>query len=235
MQQFEGGEKQNQMLREGDPDFQAKILAKMHERFASWLAPQLAIALEDCTRAPEIIAMALGVAIQMEMLGTSHEAGVNGKETKEFQAELDQINDTIAKVRAKCMKSYKVDGVYWGAYHLTGTICGFDQPFTLNAKANLGGASATGAFVFTPSGDSGGAWAYEGSMQGLRYHGSSTYQLAGLDADAPAIEMITGHNWSIELPPPVSRTMPLGEGHHLGDGGLQRITLERDPTACPQP
>ena len=139
--------------------------------------------------------------------------------------------DALQKIKAKldqCNAAYKVDGVYWGVYHLTGTICSLDKSFTLNAEA--GPISAAGAFVFSAAGASSGAWSYEGLMGGLKYNGSSTYQIEGVAEDAPVIVMNTGSNWSVTAPN--LGTMPLGEGIHLGNGGDERIKLDSAPEEC---
>ncbi len=125
-------------------------------------------------------------------------------------------------------QSYRVDGVYWDVYYLTGTICSLDKSFTLNADANP--ISAAGAFVFSPAAASSGAWSYNGLMEGLMYNASSTYQIEGVAEGAPVIVMNLGSNWSISTP---AGTFPLGGGSHLA-GGSERIKLDPAPEACGQ-
>jgi hypothetical protein len=132
--------------------------------------------------------------------------------------------------------SFTVDGVYWGAYHLTGTICALDQPFTLKAEQSLGGEPGVGEFVFTPSSASGGAWKYDGTMCGqgicLTVNGSSTYQLDSRGADVPTFQVDPGSNWTVTAP--LVGTIPLGEGNHLGV--VETIILTPlDPNECSQP
>jgi hypothetical protein len=171
MQEMMGRERQSQVWTgEADANFAAKILAIMHERFASWLAPQLAIALEDCSKAPEIMARAIAAARQMELMGTTNEPGIYGKETKEFQAELDQISDTIAKVRAKCMKSYEASGM------ASGMVCDLGQPFELTVHA-----STDFPAEFHPSGPRAGTGTYDWNAYGTHWTGSGPYTVSGSD------------------------------------------------------
>jgi hypothetical protein len=132
--------------------------------------------------------------------------------------------------------SFTVDGIYWGAYHLTGTICALDRPFTLKAEQSLGGEPGVGEFVFTPSSASGGSWKYDGTMCGqgicLTVNGSSTYQLDSSGTDVPTIQVNPGSNWTVTAP--VVGTVPLGEGNHLGV--IETIILTSlDTNGCSQP
>ncbi len=130
--------------------------------------------------------------------------------------------------------AYEVDGVYWGAYHLKGTICGFDRPFTLQADQSLGGQPGVGEFVFTPTSASGGDWKYTGTMCGqgacLSVDASSTFELASMADEPPAIRMDPGSNWTVTAP--IVGTLPLGAGRHLGSA-IETVTLEPATAACP--
>jgi hypothetical protein len=127
-----------------------------------------------------------------------------------------------SKVR-KCPPRYKVEGVYWDAYHLTGTICnGLDKPFVLEADANLAGAHMVGQFTLTPMGASGGNWSFSGAMEGLPVSASGNFSMEGVAGGAPAVSM-GGGSWTIT--PPLVGSMPLGPGgEHLGT--IERIELE---------
>jgi len=128
--------------------------------------------------------------------------------------------------------AYEVDGVYWGAYHLTGTICGLEEPFTLHAEQNLGGEPGVGEFVFTPTSISGGDWKYAGTMCGegtcFTVDGSSTFQWEDGAEEAPGILMDSGSNWTVTAP--LVGTFPLGEGRHLGT--TETIKLEPASAEC---
>lgn len=130
---------------------------------------------------------------------------------------------------------YRVDGVYWGAYHLTGTVCALDKTFTLKAEQSLGGQPGVGEFVFTPAGGSSGNWKYAGTMCGegicFAVNGSGTFQLDGIRDGKPAIRMNPG-NWTATAPPPLGETYPLGPGgQHLGI--VETIKLEPTTEGCP--
>ena len=212
VREYLGRERQAQLLgQETDPDFESRMMGFSREAYDSFIAPQLPTALNDCAAAPAILSRALGWSRQVQLMW--------GQER--FSAEIQKIYDTIDQVRINCT-NYRADGVYWGAYHLSGLVCALDRPFTLNAEANLGGAAATGAFKFAPSGRTGGTWSFAGSMDGLPYNGSSTYELEGLTFGTPVIVMNPGSNWTISAPG--LGTFPLGEGAHLG-GESARIDL----------
>ncbi len=132
--------------------------------------------------------------------------------------------------------SFKVDGVYWGAYHLSGTICALGQPFTLKAEQSLGGRPGVGEFVFTPTSASGGNWKYDGTMCGvegcLTVNGSSTFILDGSGAEVPTIQVDPGSNWTVSAP--VVGSIPLGGGQHLRI--VEAIILTPlDTNECSQP
>lgn len=96
----------------------------------------------------------------------------------------------------------KVDGTYWDRYQLTGVICSLQQPFTLQAKANLAGVAASGVFSFTPDETVGGTWRYAGVMAGLgSYSGNGRYQLNGAGTESPALQMDPGNGtWTLLIP-----------------------------------
>jgi hypothetical protein len=101
MQQFEGRERQAQLLGQGDNvTFGETLIAATHRAFRDFLVPQLAIALADCSRAPAILARALGAKRQMEIMGTQNAAG--GASSNVFQAELDQLQRTMQQVATNC-------------------------------------------------------------------------------------------------------------------------------------
>jgi hypothetical protein len=206
-----------------DPAFGERMRGFLREAYDSFIAPQLPTALTDCAAAPAILSKALGWSRQVQlMLGETA-----------FTAEIDKIYETIDQVRINCT-NYRVDGVYWGAYHLTGLVCKLDKPFTLNSEANLGGAAATGAFKFTPSGRTGGTWSFAGLMEGLQYNASSTYELAGLTVGAPVIVMNPGSNWTITVlaPVQVAGTYPLGGGTHLGSESARIDLVAVETNEC---
>jgi hypothetical protein len=98
------------------------------------------------------MARAIAVARQMELMGTTNEPGLYGKETKEFQSELDQISDTIAKVRAKCSRGYRVEQSgpdSWLRWY--GVICSLEKPFTLYGINTVGDTHPTFDTDFKPS------------------------------------------------------------------------------------
>jgi hypothetical protein len=151
-------------------------------------------------------------------------------------ATIDVSSPESVTLEWHALASFKVDGVYWVAYHLTGTICALDQPFTLKAEQSLGGQPGVGEFVFSPTSASGGDWKYDGTMCGeggcLTVNGSSTFQLDNSVAEAPVINVDPGSNWTVTAP--VVGTVPLGEGRHLGIVGTI-ILIPLDTNECSQP
>ena len=109
----------------------------------------------------------------------------------------------------------KVDGTYWDKYQLTGVICSLEKPFTLQAKANLAGALASGVFSFTPDETVGGTWRYAGVIEGFAsYSGNGRYQLNGAGTESPALQMDPGNGtWLAQIPR--IGVGPLGNGNHL--------------------
>ena len=126
----------------------------------------------------------------------------------------------------------KVDGTYWGAYHLTGVICSLEKSFTLQAQANLAGVAATGAFSFTPDAG-GGSWRYAGVMTGFAtYSGNGRYQLAGGGTESPSLEMDPGNGtWMAVVP--IVGTGPLGAGGNHLDVSQTITTTPTEPCAAP--
>lgn len=124
---------------------------------------------------------------------------------------------------------WRVDGFYWAAYHVTGTICnGLDQPFTLHAD----GGSITlivGDFTLTPTSENGGDWTFSGFHSALLpVNGTGTFAIEGVAEGAPVIRM-GGGTWTITGPP--VGTVPLGYGgQHLGI--IDSIALEPASDEC---
>lgn len=123
---------------------------------------------------------------------------------------------------------YRVDEVLAGAYQLTATVCGLDEPFTIAAEANgtLGGATGTGTFTISLAPDgSTGTYAFDGRMTAaggsLRYTAAGSVSV-GSDPGGELRLALGFGNWTIHMPAPIGR-MPLGEGHHIDAG--ETITL----------
>lgn len=124
---------------------------------------------------------------------------------------------------------WRVDGVYWSAYQLTGAICsGFDKPFTLHADGSRV-TSIVGNFTLTPAGETSGTWTFNGALGGgLPVNGSGVFEMAGVAEEAPVIRMGVGL-WTVTAP--MLGTMPLGPGgEHLDF--IETIILEPATDEC---
>ena len=172
MQQFEGRERQAELLKgqagqEPDPEFGEKTIAAIKQGFKDFLEPQLAIALQDCEKAPAILARALGALRQMELMGGG----------KYFQAEMDQVYATIDQVKAKCSRGYKAEwhdqGTDW-----TGVVCSLDQPFTITVLTS-GSPRLEMPFEFVPAGPTAGTVNFNVTKLAVNWRGSGAYTVKG--------------------------------------------------------
>ncbi len=126
-------------------------------------------------------------------------------------------------------RGWRVDGFYWDAYRVTGTICGgLDKPFSLQAEASLAGVPMIGRFAFTPAGKSGGVWNFAGSFMGYPATASGSFQTEGVEEGSPSIRMGPGR-WTVDIPR--IGTVPIGEGgDHLDK--IETIWLEPAAEEC---
>ena len=69
-------------------------------------------------------------------------------------------------------------------------------------------------------------------MDGLKYGGSSTYQIEGVAEGVQMLVIDPGNNWTSTVPK--FGILPPGGGAHLG-GAPERITLEHTTEGCVQP
>jgi hypothetical protein len=178
MQEYLGQERQAQLLGQGgDPQFRETMFKNMHEAYKNFIAPQLAIALEDCDKAPAILARALSVLRQIELLGAQ----------EEFQSECDQILDTISKVRAKCARSYTASGQQEEMSY-SGSICNLAQPFTVDV--------ASPVYTFTiqasPSSWHAGSFVLKGTWRDVGpMDGGGSYTVEGTETAATRLNFDT--------------------------------------------
>ena len=122
----------------------------------------------------------------------------------------------------------RVDGTYWGAYHLTGAICSLENTFALQAQNPL---AASGVFTFTPANSSGGSWSFSGVLLGIApVTANGTYQLAGVESGTPQLLMDPGNGtWVAQMP--YIGAVPMGPGgNHLEVP--QTITMTQTTESC---
>ncbi|MEX2162524.1 MAG: hypothetical protein WD751_11530 [Anaerolineales bacterium] len=104
--EYQGIERQAQMMGEGDPEGLQRMNEFLREAYDSFIAPQLPIALADCSKARGILSRAMGWARQATLLGPSNE------NENVFRAEIDKIVETARLVEEKCSQNYIGEGKY---------------------------------------------------------------------------------------------------------------------------
>lgn len=120
------------------------------------------------------------------------------------------------------LPSFRVDQPI-GDLRLSGKVCGFDTPFTLDSADPM-----PGSITFTPSGSGGGSFAGSGQVgdtQGV-IETTGTYTVEGADTERPTIRMSEGTTKMTNLPIVGEAPLP---GFWQGEVTLELIA---DPAAC---